>query len=163
MYLQPDNSPFKTMDFQPWELVVKVRNISLVVLHSFGFLLGKKRTPRIIPISIIIQLLSQGMLIMGLFLPGCATSCHVGGLFSGFLVALLVARRSGYRSALLPWPFLMMLLVLMPYGRRVVSLGEIDLQSVWMMRDWLKHLLEVVSSQPGLGGWRERKRERESG
>ena len=82
---------------------------------------------------------------MGLFLPGCATSCHVGGLFSGFLVALLVARRSGYRSALLPWPFLMMLLVLMPYGRRVVSLGE-------MMRDWLKHLLEVVSSQPGLGG-----------
>eukprot|EP00434_Breviolum_minutum_P024097 symbB.v1.2.021270.t1/scaffold1829.1/size99555/2 len=62
-----------------------------------------------------------GMLIMGLFLPGCATSCHVGGLFSGFLVALLVARRSGYRSALLPWPFLMMLLVLMPYGRRVVS------------------------------------------
>lgn len=25
MYLQPDNSPLKTMDFQPWELVVKVR------------------------------------------------------------------------------------------------------------------------------------------
>ena len=88
-----------------------------------------------------VRLLSQGMLIMGLFLPGCATSCHVGGLISGFLVALLVARRSGYRAALLPWPFLMMLLALMPYGRRVVSLGEIDLRSGWMIRDWLKHLL----------------------
>lgn len=43
-----------------------------------------------------------GMLIMGLFLPGCANTCHVGGLLCGFAVALLVARRSGYRAPLLP-------------------------------------------------------------
>eukprot|EP00435_Cladocopium_sp_Y103_P003711 s1251_g1.t1 len=61
------------------------------------------------------------MLIMGLFLPGCATTCHVGGLLCGFAVALLVARRSGYRAPLLPWPFLLALLALMPFGRRFLS------------------------------------------
>lgn len=62
-----------------------------------------------------------GMLIMGLFLPGCANTCHVGGLLCGFAVALLVARRGGYRAPLLPWPFLLALLALMPFGRRFLS------------------------------------------
>ena len=68
---------------------------------------------------------NQGMLIMGLFLPGCANTCHVGGLLCGFAVALLVARRSGYRAPLLPWPFLLALLALMPFGRRFLCLGKV--------------------------------------
>ncbi|CAK8995579.1 unnamed protein product [Durusdinium trenchii] len=92
-----------------------------------------------------------GMLVMGIFLPGmavfaarhagklssgnqlknyslavefnsCATWCHAGGLSAGFLIAFLVARRSGYRAPILPWPLLMGLLSLAPAGREFLSL-----------------------------------------
>ncbi|CAK8995529.1 unnamed protein product [Durusdinium trenchii] len=62
-----------------------------------------------------------GMLVMGIFLPGCATWCHAGGLSAGFLIAFLVARRSGYRAPILPWPLLMGLLSLAPAGREFLS------------------------------------------
>eukprot|EP00913_Durusdinium_trenchii_P007760 g7287.t1 len=61
------------------------------------------------------------MLVMGIFLPGCATWCHAGGLSAGFLIAFLVARRSGYRAPILPWPLLMGLLSLAPAGREFLS------------------------------------------
>ncbi|CAJ1349617.1 unnamed protein product [Effrenium voratum] len=57
-----------------------------------------------------------GMIVMGFFLPGVANSAHLGGLGCGLVVALLCARRSGYRGPLLPWPLLLLLLAVP--GRR---------------------------------------------
>lgn len=62
-----------------------------------------------------------GMLVMGLVLPGVSNWSHVGGLLSGAAVALLSAPRSGYRRALLPWPFLLLLVFgAIPAGRQFV-------------------------------------------
>ena len=62
-----------------------------------------------------------GMLVMGAILPGVANEAHLGGLLAGVLVSLAVSRRSGYRGALLPWPVVVGLLLLPPFGRRFLS------------------------------------------
>ncbi|CAE7222354.1 RBL1 [Symbiodinium necroappetens] len=59
-----------------------------------------------------------GMLVMGAIVPGVANEAHLGGLLAGVLVSLVVSRRSGYRGALLPWPVVLGLLSLAPFGRR---------------------------------------------
>ncbi|CAE8688977.1 unnamed protein product, partial [Polarella glacialis] len=61
-----------------------------------------------------------GTLVIGAFLPGVANSAHLGGLGAGICVALVSARRSGYRGALLPWPVLVAALGASPPGRLFV-------------------------------------------
>ncbi|CAE8593061.1 unnamed protein product, partial [Polarella glacialis] len=51
---------------------------------------------------------------------GVANSAHLGGLGAGICVALVSARRSGYRGALLPWPVLVAALGASPPGRLFV-------------------------------------------
>mmetsp|Transcript_148459 Transcript_148459/g.476818 ORF Transcript_148459/g.476818 Transcript_148459/m.476818 type:complete len:382 (-) Transcript_148459:101-1246(-) len=66
-----------------------------------------------------------GLLVLGALLPGVGNWAHVGGLATGFAVALLTTRRSGYRSALVPWPLLLLVLVALPFGRQFLpALGR---------------------------------------
>lgn len=62
-----------------------------------------------------------GILVLGALLPGVCNEAHLGGTLAGLVVATLTARRSGYRNALLPWPFLMAGLMAWPTGRHFVG------------------------------------------
>jgi len=66
-----------------------------------------------------------GVLAVSFFTPGVSNVANIGGLFSGMLLALLTGRRSGFRSALVPWPIIIGCVLISSSGRHfLVALGR---------------------------------------
>jgi len=61
-----------------------------------------------------------GIAVMGLLLPGVDNWSHLGGFCSGIIISFLIARRSGSRRALVPWPLLLAILAIVPAGSRFI-------------------------------------------